>query len=63
MPELVGVSPVLAELRRAVVRAAAAPFAVLVEGESGVGKELVARALHRLGARRPDRSGTSTARP
>ena len=42
----------MAELRRAVERAAAAPFAVLIEGESGSGKELVARAIHRGSARR-----------
>jgi len=52
MPELVGDSAVMQALRRAVARAARAPFAVLVEGESGSGKELVARALHRLGPRR-----------
>jgi len=51
MPELAGASQALEDLRRVVVRAAAAPFAVLIEGESGVGKELVARALHRLGPR------------
>jgi DNA-binding NtrC family response regulator len=50
--ELLGVSAAIMELRRAVVRAARAPFAVLIEGESGVGKELVARALHQLSARR-----------
>ena len=33
-------------------RSAPAPFAVLVEGESGSGKELVARQLHKLGIRR-----------
>jgi transcriptional regulator with GAF, ATPase, and Fis domain len=40
------------DIRRAAERAAAAPFAVLIEGESGSGKELVARAVHRGGARR-----------
>jgi len=50
--ELVGVSAAITELRRAVLRAARAPFAVLIEGESGVGKELVARAVHQLSARR-----------
>jgi DNA-binding NtrC family response regulator/tetratricopeptide (TPR) repeat protein len=49
---LLGVSPVMTDLRRAADRAAQAPFAVLVEGESGSGKELVARAIHRGGSRR-----------
>ena len=47
-----GVSEAIVELRRGIERAASAPFAVLVEGESGSGKELVARALHRSGSRR-----------
>jgi transcriptional regulator with GAF, ATPase, and Fis domain len=42
-------------MREQVVRAARAPFPVLVEGESGSGKELVARALHRLSPRRERR--------
>jgi transcriptional regulator with PAS, ATPase and Fis domain len=42
----------MTELRHAIERAAAAPFAVLIDGESGSGKELVARAIHRLGPRR-----------
>ena len=50
--ELLGVSAAMAEVRRTVERAAHAPFAVLIEGESGSGKELVARALHRRGPRR-----------
>ena len=50
--ELVGVTPAIVELRRSVERAAAAPFAVLVDGESGSGKELVARAIHRGSPRR-----------
>jgi DNA-binding NtrC family response regulator len=55
IPELVGVSQAIADVRRAVTRAAAAPFAVLIEGESGVGKELVARAIHHLSPRRERR--------
>jgi DNA-binding NtrC family response regulator len=55
IPELIGGSAAMTELRKAVSRAAAAPFAVLIEGESGVGKELVARAVHQLGPRRERR--------
>jgi DNA-binding NtrC family response regulator len=55
--ELVGPSACMAEVRRAVTKAAAAPFAALIEGESGVGKELVARAIHQLGPRRERRFG------
>jgi transcriptional regulator with GAF, ATPase, and Fis domain len=51
LPEIVGPSAALDDLRRSIARAAAAPFAVLIEGESGVGKELVARAIHRLSPR------------
>ena len=55
--ELLGVTPAMAELRQSVERAAAAPFAVLIDGESGSGKELVARAIHRGGrAAASDRS-------
>jgi transcriptional regulator with GAF, ATPase, and Fis domain len=53
LPEIAGPSAALDDLRRSIERAAAAPFAVLIEGESGVGKELVARALHRLSPRGP----------
>jgi DNA-binding NtrC family response regulator len=49
---LLGVTASMSELRRAIDRAAPAPFAVLIEGESGSGKELVARAIHRCGLRR-----------
>ncbi len=55
VPELVGVSDAMADVRKAIVRAATAPFAVLIEGESGVGKELAARAVHHLGPRRERR--------
>src|SRR5262249_57275295 len=50
--ELLGVSPAMVDLRRSVESAAAAPFAVLIDGESGSGKELVARAIHRGSGRR-----------
>jgi DNA-binding NtrC family response regulator len=50
--DLLGVSTAMAEVRRTAERAANAPFAVLIEGESGSGKELVARAVYRGGPRR-----------
>jgi DNA-binding NtrC family response regulator len=50
--ELLGGSAAADEVRRAIDRAAGVPFPVLIEGESGSGKELVARALHRRGPRR-----------
>lgn len=53
--ELLGTTPVMADLRRTIERAAVAPFGVLIEGESGSGKELVARAIHRSGPRRGGR--------
>jgi DNA-binding NtrC family response regulator len=55
IPELVGSSPAIDDVRTAVARAAKAPFTVLIEGESGVGKELVARAIHCLSPRRERR--------
>jgi two-component system response regulator HydG len=51
-PELLGVSRAMTDLRQGLIRAAAAPFPVLIVGESGVGKELVARAIHRESPRR-----------
>lgn len=53
--DLLGVSPAIHDVRRAILRASNAPFAVLIEGESGVGKELVAQAIHRSGCRRDRR--------
>jgi DNA-binding NtrC family response regulator len=52
MPEILGRSPAMADLRHTIARAAPTAFPVLIEGESGTGKELVARALHRLSPRR-----------
>jgi DNA-binding NtrC family response regulator len=53
--DLIGSSAITEALRAAIARAARAPFPVLIEGESGSGKELVARAVHRLSARRERR--------
>jgi DNA-binding NtrC family response regulator len=49
--ELIGQSPALMKLKRQLVQFAGSPFPVLIEGESGSGKELVAQSLHRLSAR------------
>ena len=46
-PALVGDAPAMRALFRAIGRLAQAPLSVLVTGETGTGKELVARALHR----------------
>ena len=52
LPGLLGRSAEMSALRAAIARAADAPYPVLIEGETGTGKELVARALHQLGPRR-----------
>ena len=49
---LVGVSAAIARLRASIPKVASVLVPVLVEGESGVGKELVARAVHAAGPRR-----------
>jgi len=45
-------SPRMLAALRTAEKAAASDIAVLIEGESGVGKELIARAIHGSGARR-----------
>jgi len=49
--DFVGASPALAKLKNQIAQFAAAPYPVLIEGESGSGKELVATRLHRLSPR------------
>lgn len=49
---LLGASPAMATLRALIEQFADTPFPVLVEGESGSGKELVAQALHAASGRR-----------
>jgi len=47
MPEILGQAPAMQEVFRAIGRLAHSHATVLITGESGSGKELVARALHR----------------
>jgi DNA-binding NtrC family response regulator len=45
---IIGQSPAIQALRNQIVMSAAVPFPVLIEGESGCGKELIANALQSL---------------
>ena len=49
---LVGASPAMQEIYRAVARMTQNDLSVLITGESGTGKELVAKALHDFGTRK-----------
>jgi two-component system response regulator HydG len=49
---LIGSTPIMRSLRATIERVAVTDFTVLLEGESGVGKELVARQIHELSRRR-----------
>jgi two-component system nitrogen regulation response regulator GlnG len=46
-PEIIGESPAMQEVFRAIGRLARSNITVLINGQSGTGKELVAKALHR----------------
>lgn len=50
--EFLGISPAAADIRRLIDRAAASTATVLITGDSGVGKERVARQIHDLSTRR-----------
>jgi transcriptional regulator with PAS, ATPase and Fis domain len=52
LTELMGTSSQIQKVIEVVESVARYPFAVLIEGETGTGKELIARAIHRLSGRR-----------
>jgi DNA-binding NtrC family response regulator len=52
IPDIITRSAAMRPVLRASEKAAASTIPVLIEGESGVGKELIARAIHGSGARR-----------
>ena len=51
LPEMVGASEAMRELSRLIRLVAPRSTTVLIEGETGTGKEVVARAVHRLSER------------
>ncbi|MCG9583084.1 sigma-54 dependent transcriptional regulator [Vibrio tubiashii] len=48
---LIGQSPVMQRLRQQIVSAAESQLSVMVQGDTGTGKELVAQAIHQLSSR------------
>jgi two-component system response regulator AtoC len=52
LDDLIGASPAMQEIFELVRRVAPTKSAVLITGETGTGKEMIARAIHNLGPRR-----------
>ncbi len=52
IPSIIGASRAVHEIKQLILKAANAPSTVLILGETGTGKELVARALHESGSRK-----------
>lgn len=50
--ELIGASPAMEKLKQQIRRVARSQAPIFISGESGSGKELVARAIHQLGPRK-----------
>lgn len=49
--ELIGESPLMLQLKQEINLVAGSEFSILIEGETGTGKELVARTLHQASSR------------
>ncbi len=54
-PRLIGETPPMAELKNRIAKVAVLDCTVLIQGETGTGKELVAKAIHSLSPRRGNR--------
>lgn len=54
-PKIIGGSPAMQDMFSLVARVAPTEATVLIEGETGTGKEMVARSLHYMSARSPGR--------
>ncbi len=52
--EIIGKSPVMQQVYELIIKAAASGASVVIQGETGVGKELAARTIHQLSKRRKD---------
>lgn len=50
--EMIGVSPAMREIKKAIQQVAPTDTTVLIKGETGTGKELVARYIHELSSRK-----------
>ena len=51
MEGMIGVSPAMREVQKLIGRVADGKTTILITGETGAGKEVVARAIHRFGDR------------
>lgn len=53
--DILGKSPIMQELRRKIISTATTNSTVMISGETGTGKELVAHAIHNLSERRQEK--------
>ena len=60
LKELIGASPVFRALLDDVDLVAKVDSTVLIQGETGTGKELIARAIHESSPRRANSAGSET---